>query len=89
MSSQAMSAQDIQALIEQGIEGASALVRGDDGRHFEATVISDKFAGLSLVKKQQLVYATINPQIASGAIHAISMQTFTPAEWEKKQKSGF
>lgn len=84
-----MSPQEIQALIEQGINGAIAIVRGDDGRHFDATVISEQFAGLSLVKKQQLVYATINPHIISGAIHAISIQTFTPADWDKKQKSGF
>lgn len=84
-----MTPQDIQALIAQGIPGATVLVQGDDGRHFSATVVSESFAGLSPVKKQQLVYATINPQIASGAIHAITLQTLTPAEWEKKQKSGF
>lgn len=84
-----MTPQAIQALIQQGIADATVIVEGDDGRHFQATVISEQFAGLSLVKKQQAVYATINPQIASGEIHAISMQTFTPAEWEKKQKSGF
>lgn len=84
-----MSPQEIQALIEQGIPGATALVQGDDGRHFSATVVSEQFTGLSLVKKQQLVYGTINPQITSGAIHAITLQTFTPAEWEKKQKLGF
>lgn len=84
-----MSPQEIQALIEQGMPGAHALVQGDDGRHFSATVISEQFAGLTPVKKQQLVYATINPQVVSGAIHAITLQTLTPAEWDKKQKSGF
>jgi acid stress-induced BolA-like protein IbaG/YrbA len=84
-----MSPQEIQALITQGIPGAQAIVEGDDGRHYSATVISERFAGLSPVKKQQLVYATINPQIASGEIHAISLQTFTPADWEQKQKRGF
>jgi acid stress-induced BolA-like protein IbaG/YrbA len=88
MSSAAISPQEIKSLIEQGIAGATALVEGE-GNKFQATVISENFAGLSLVKKQQLVYATINPQITSGVIHAITMQTFTPAEWEKKQKFGF
>jgi len=84
-----MSPQAIQALIEQGIAGARAIVQGDDGRHYQAIVIAEQFAGLSAVKKQQLVYATINAQVASGEIHAISLQTLTPAEWDKKQKSGF
>lgn len=83
-----MSPQEIQALIAAGIADATVRVEGDGGK-FQATVISDRFAGLSPVKKQQLVYATINSQIASGAIHAISMQTYTVAEWDKKQKSGF
>ncbi|MFZ5722321.1 MAG: BolA family protein [Pseudomonadota bacterium] len=83
-----MSPQEVQALIAQGIDGATVLVEGDGGK-FQATVVSDRFAGLSPVKKQQIVYATINPQIASGAIHAISMQTYTVAEWARKQKSGF
>ena len=51
--------------------------------------ISERFAGLSPVKKQQLVYATVNQHIASGAIHALSMQTFTPEEWDKKRRLGF
>ncbi|MFZ5757859.1 MAG: BolA family protein [Pseudomonadota bacterium] len=84
-----MSPQEIQALISQGIDGATVMVEGADGRHFSATVISDRFSGLTPVKKQQLVYATIGEQVTSGAIHAITLQTFTVAEWEKKQKSGF
>jgi acid stress-induced BolA-like protein IbaG/YrbA len=84
-----MSPQAIQSLIEQGIPGARAIVQGDDGRHYQATVIAEQFSGLSPVKKQQLVYATINAHVASGEIHAISLQTLTPAEWDKKQKSGF
>ena len=83
-----MSPHEIQVLIEQGIEGAKAIVEGE-GNKFQATVVSDCFEGLSPVKKQQLVYATINPHIASGVIHAITMQTFTRAEWDKKQKLGF
>lgn len=83
-----MTPQDIQALIAQGIEGATVLVEGDGGK-YQATVVSDRFAGLSPVKKQQLVYATLGGHIASGAIHAISMQTYTPEEWEKKRRLGF
>ena len=84
-----MSPEQVQALISQGIAGATVMVEGADGRHFSATVISDRFTGLLPVKRQQLVYSTISAQVTSDAIHAISMQTWTPAEWEKKQKSGF
>lgn len=88
MSVSALSPAEIGVFIEQGIDGATAIVEGNGGK-YTATIVSAHFAGLSPVKKQQMVYATINAHIASGAIHAISMQTFTPDEWEKKRRLGF
>jgi len=44
--------------------------------------VSEKFEGLSRVKRQQLVMRSIKDEMDSGAIHAIdSLQTKTPAEW--------
>ena len=51
-----------------------------EGNHLHVTVISAAFEGLSPVKKQQSVYAALNPFIASGEIHAVHMTTLTPAE---------
>ena len=59
--------------------GAEVTVTGD-GSHFEAIVISDAFAGKSLLQKQRMVMATVNEQIASGELHALSIKTFTPEE---------
>ena len=43
--------------------------------------MSDKFEGLSRVKRQQLVMRSIKDEMDSGAIHAIdSLSTKTPAE---------
>lgn len=72
--------EEIQALISQGIPGAQVEVRGDDGAHFEATVITADFAGLSAVKRQQMVYATLGDRITSGVIHALGLNTRTPDE---------
>ncbi len=58
---------------------------GGDGRHFEITVVSAHFEGQRPVKKQQLVYAVLNEKIADGSIHAVMMQTLTPAEWQAQQ----
>jgi acid stress-induced BolA-like protein IbaG/YrbA len=57
---------------------------GGDGRHFEITVVSSHFEGLRPVKKQQLVYAALNEKIIDGTIHAVMMQTLTPAEWQSQ-----
>jgi acid stress-induced BolA-like protein IbaG/YrbA len=53
-----------------------------DGGHVNITVISSAFVGLNPVKKQQLVYAVLAEPIASGAIHAVNMKTYTPVEWQ-------
>ena len=53
-----------------------------DGSHANITIVSDVFAGLNPVKKQQSVYAVLAEAIASGDIHAVNMKTYTPAEWQ-------
>ncbi len=76
-----MNPEDIVKIIESGIENSKATVTAD-GNKYEATIISDAFEGLSLVKKHQLVYALLNEHITSGVIHALTIKAYTPAEWE-------
>ena len=71
--------EDIKARLERAFSGAEVVVAGE-GNRFELHVVSDAFAGLSRVKRQQAVYATIQDLIASGAIHAVSIKAATPAE---------
>ncbi len=54
----------------------------------QLTIVSEAFAGLSPVKKQQLVYQCLNPLIADGTLHAVNMKTLTPEEWEKAKRFG-
>lgn len=72
-----METEAVAALIRTGLPGAEVEVTGD-GSHFEAVVVSDRFAGLSPIKKQRLVMDTVKPQIASGELHALSIKTLTP-----------
>ena len=80
-----MTTDEIKKLIETGIESAQVMVTGEGGM-FDTTVISDKFDGLTQVKKQQMVYATVNSQITSGDIHALSIKAYTPEEWQTASK---
>jgi acid stress-induced BolA-like protein IbaG/YrbA len=77
-----MDPEQIKQLIEAGIAGAQATVTGDGGK-YEATVVSEAFEGLSMLKEHQLVYATVNEHIASGALHALTIKAYTPSEWEE------
>lgn len=74
-----MDAERIQALIESGLPGARAQVSGDDGVHFEATVVAEQFAGKLPLARHRLVYATLG-DLMGGAIHALALKTLTPAE---------
>ena len=80
-----MNPEDVQKMIEIGLPDCEVKVTGGDG-HFEATVIGDVFAELSQVKKQQKVYATLGDKITSGELHALTIKTYTAAEYEKAQK---
>lgn len=80
-----MQPEDVQKLIESGLTGATVTVTGD-GSHFEAVVVSDVFAGQSIVNRQRLVYQTLGNRITSGEIHALSIKTYTLEEWEAARK---
>lgn len=80
-----MNSEDVQKMIEAGLSDCEVKVTGGDG-HFEAVVIGEIFAGLSAVKKQQKVYATLGDKITSGELHALTIKTYTAAEYEKAQK---
>jgi len=73
--------EQISDLISAGLEISHIDVRGDDGQHFEATVVSPEFAGLNMVKQHQLVYAALGDRIQTGEIHALALKTFAPDEW--------
>jgi len=75
-----MQADDIKAVVEAAVENSQVEV-AIDGNHINLIVVSPVFEGLSPVKKQQLVYASLQDAIASGAIHAVHMKTYTPAQW--------
>ena len=74
-----MNPETIRTLIEQGLPGARADVRGDDGVHFEATVVSDAFRGKLPLSRHRMVYATLGDRMG-GEIHALALRTLTPDE---------
>lgn len=49
--------------------------------HFKAIIVSDLFAGLRPVQRQQRVYEVLSDELAGG-IHAFTMQTLTEVEWK-------
>lgn len=56
-----------------------------DGYHYRLVIVSDIFEGQSAVLRQQWVYSHLHDYITQGAMHALTMKTWTNAEWEKQQ----
>jgi acid stress-induced BolA-like protein IbaG/YrbA len=77
-----MTVDEVKALLVAAIPDAEVLVEGE-GSKYSVTVVTDRFIGMRPVAKQQLIYAPLNAHIASGVIHAVSMQTLTQEEWRK------
>ena len=75
-----MDPNQIKQYIEQGLETEHVEVAGD-GRHFEAVIVSPLFRGKRKVQQHQLVYAALGDKMRED-IHALSMQTLTPEEWQ-------
>ncbi len=74
-----MNAHEVRRRIEAALPGAEVDVRTDDEVHFEATVVASQFEGLRTLKRHQLVYAALGAAVG-GEIHALSLDTPTPAE---------
>ncbi len=75
-------ASEIKRLIEQGMPCEFVEIHGADGVHFTGVVVSAAFEGKSRVRQHQAVYATLG-RLMGNEIHALQLQTFTPAQWEE------
>ena len=49
-----------------------------DGNRAVIELVSERFVGLSRVKKQQAVYACIQEFIADGRLHAVTIKAHAP-----------
>jgi len=78
-----MTKERIRELIASRIECTTIDVLGDDGAHFEATIVAPAFEGKSRVARHQLVYAALGDHMRE-AIHALSFKTLTPAEADEQ-----
>ncbi len=80
-----MNPDEIKKLIEATLNTQSVEVKGE-GSMFDVIVVSDDFEGKSAVKKQQMVYASVNDKITSGEIHALTIKSYTTKEWKTASK---
>ncbi len=71
--------EQIRSCIEAELTFSELEVEGEGGR-YEIYIVSELFAGMSRVKKQQTVYGPIKGLLADGRVHAVTIKAFAPAE---------
>lgn len=51
--------------------------------HFKVVLVSEDFAGQSLVVRHQAVYRLLGDELSSG-VHALALHTYTAQEWRER-----
>ena len=75
-----MTSDELQTIIATGLPCEHIELSGD-GRHWYATIVCSAFEGQRLIQRHQRVYATLGGRLQTDEVHALSMKTYTPAEW--------
>lgn len=70
---------EIRTILEAGLP-ACEIELNAEGNKLGLRLTGEIFAGMNRVKRQQLVYGLLNEKIASGEIHAVSMDCKTSSE---------
>lgn len=74
---------EVKQYLEQRMPSVNIEVEGE-GCNFQLNIISDELVALSPVKRQQQIYTHLNPWIADGRIHAITMKFYSRASWAER-----
>jgi stress-induced morphogen len=72
-----MAVRTLAELLEAAFPGDEVSVkdRTGGGDHFQVTVVSPRFDGLSLVEQHRLVYDALAAPLADGTIHELRIST--------------
>tara|TARA_A100001015_G_C15027500_1_gene731325 strand:- start:2737 stop:3036 length:300 start_codon:yes stop_codon:yes gene_type:complete len=77
---------EIESIILENIPNAMVIVHNinDDGEHFEAIVISEKFDNIPLLKQHQMVMKPLREAFDT-KVHALGLKTFGLNQWNIKK----
>lgn len=78
-----INSQQVEAMIKENLPDAEVQLQDltGGGDHYQAIVVSSAFAGKTLVQQHQLVYGALKSAMATEAIHALALKTYTPEAW--------
>lgn len=51
--------------------------------HYQVSVVSPAFEGKMMMEQHKMIMGVLKAEIDSEEVHALTMKTFTPAQYEK------
>lgn len=79
-----MTLNEIKERIEKNLEPIHVQVIDlGGGDHIRAVVVSSRFQGLPLIRQHKLVLDLFTNEINSNEVHALTVKTLTPEQFEK------
>lgn len=51
--------------------------------HYQAIIVSTAFQGKMMIEQHRMVLALVQAEVDSGEVHALTMKTFTPEQFQK------
>jgi acid stress-induced BolA-like protein IbaG/YrbA len=51
--------------------------------HYQVLVVSPAFEGKMMIEQQKMIMALLKAEIGTEEVHALTMKTYTPAQYQK------
>ena len=82
-----MTPDQIQARIQTLAPGTQVQVSDLTGtqNHYQAVVISSAFEGKMMMEHHRMVFGLFKSEVDSGELHALTLKTYTPAQFQTKR----
>jgi stress-induced morphogen len=89
LETEAMTPEQLKTRIESLGPGTQAQIMDLTGTqdHYQAVIVSPVFEGKMMIEQHRLVMGILQKEIDSGEVHALTMKTFSPAQFEKQTGS--
>ena len=80
-----ISPEEIKTTLEKALPEATIAVQDltGGGDHFQVLIVSSAFEGKGFVDQHQMVYGALRESLGNERIHALSLKTYTPEQWQR------
>lgn len=80
-----MTPEQLKTRLETLASGTTAQVVDLTGTqdHYQAVVVSPVFEGKMMIEQHRMIYKLVQAEVDSGEVHALTLKTFTPGQYER------